>query len=225
VADLCSNATSSIFSTAPGRVAAVQTDSPVMFTFSIEATDRITSFFPLFKSIVNNISVQAQGGYQFLHTLSDFIYLYTFNERVGEIMFSGLAFAGTCDDQLDEEETGIEKLILWYEQERATVRKQPIIITLGTSVSYTAFLTSMKMDIVNPENAMAQFAMRFNFIPRFKAQACVVQPVEELGEPEEVEIPSVLGELGGPEHDDPGPDDGLPGADLDTDFPCDACED
>lgn len=161
MADDCS---ASIFTTGAGRVVAIESDNPLLFTLTIAATDNITSFYPQFKSIVTGVAVRAQGGYQFLHTLSDFIYMYVFNERVGEIIVSGLAFAGTCED--NDPVTGLEHMITWYDTERATNRKTPVIITFGTTVSFTSFLTSMQADLNNPETGIAQFAMHFNFIPR-----------------------------------------------------------
>lgn len=152
-----------IFSTVNGRIARVVGDT-TLFQYSIAACsgNTITEFYDPFNAVVTSIGIQGQGGYQFMHTLSDFIYLYVFNERVGQLVFSGLAFAQTCDDTSGK--SGMELLLNWYDKNRVTSCEDACIVTLG-SYSFTAFLTSIKMDIINPENGIAQFSLIFTYIP------------------------------------------------------------
>ena len=115
-----------------------------------------------------------------MHALREFIYVYVFTERIGEIIINGLAFPGSCEplgtydhpNVLDtgsscivSEQTGLERVIKWYECNRITTRAAPITVSLGANVSYDAFLVSMKADIANADTGIAQFSLRFNFVP------------------------------------------------------------
>lgn len=160
-----------IFSREPGTVVAVETDSTPV-AFSVDGDD--TLFNDLI-AIVTSVGLQAQSGYQFMHALREFIYVYVFTERIGELVINGLAFPQTCNEmgvqggiqgpQCVIGQTGLERIITWYECNRITTRAAPITITFGDNVSYDAFLVGMKADIANPETGIAQFSMRFNFIP------------------------------------------------------------
>ena len=175
----CSN----IFSSKPGRIVRVKDDFQTLFSFAIKGPSpdpnlTHTNFYATLKAIVTSIGIQEQGGYQFLHTLTDFIYLYVFNERVGEVTFSGLAFAGTCDSP-DNSGTGMVNLLKFYEKNRITSRKPRLIITFGDKsqaslISFVAFLTNIKIDIVNTESGLAQWVMRFAIIPNYPAASCSV---------------------------------------------------
>lgn len=180
-----------IFTTQPGKVIAVDGNAvPIGF-----AVDGDVNLFNDLKAIVTSIGVQNQGGFQFMHALREFIYVYVFTERVGEIIVNGLAFPASCEPLGSQDypatyqtggctanggsgsqgsqcvpcsvnaATGLERVQRWYECNRITVRAEPITIALGLNVRYSAFLVGMKADIVNPETGIAQFSMRFNFIP------------------------------------------------------------
>jgi hypothetical protein len=55
----------------------------------------------------------------------------------------------------------------WYECNRITSRRDPITISLGTGIAYDSFLVSVKADVTNAETGVAQFSLRFNYIPDF----------------------------------------------------------
>jgi hypothetical protein len=89
----CSCLGSNIFSSGAGKVVAVDGEAvPVHF-----AVDGDNNTFHDLKAIVTSVGLQSQGGFQFMHALREFIYLYVFTERVGEIVINGLAFPETCN--------------------------------------------------------------------------------------------------------------------------------
>lgn len=159
-----------IFSTGAGKVVSVEQDAiPIAF-----AVDGSQTTFNDLKAIVTSVGFQAQGGYQFMHALREFIYVYVFTERVGEIVINGLAFPDDCGmigPQSEDDwscvhgQTGMERVITWYECNRITSRAEPIVIAFGADVAYESFLTSAKVDIANAETGIAQFSLRFNYIP------------------------------------------------------------
>ncbi len=165
----CSEDAVNIFSAGAGMVVRMDQDAvPVTFT-----VDGSAETFNDLKAIITSVGYQAQGGYQFMHALREFIYVYVFTERVGEIVVSGLAFPDACNfgpqgpqgSQCVTGSTGLERVIKWYECNRITTRAEPVVISFGASVSYDAFLTSAKVDVANAETGIAQFSFRFNYIP------------------------------------------------------------
>lgn len=177
--DLCTN----IFSSSPGTIVAV-TGQATPIAFSVDGTQQT---FNDLKAIVTSIGVQGQGGYQFMHAMRNYIYVYVFTERIGELVINGLAFPESCGPLGPQDypaagftsvgsvnpcpdtftgQTGLERVMEWYECNRITSRSEPISIALGgSSVPYEAFLLSVRADIANAETGIAQFSMRFNYVP------------------------------------------------------------
>ena len=167
-----------IFSRNPGTVVAIEDDFlPVAFTFPVDGSN---ATFNNLKSIITSVGISAQSGFQLAHSLREFIYIYVFTERAGDIVLNGLAFPVSCgalgpqddndfnsgnDDCGVTGTTGIERLLEWYECNRITSRAAPITISFDDGVSYDAFLVGLKADITDPTTGIAQFTMRFVYIP------------------------------------------------------------
>jgi hypothetical protein len=175
-----------IFSSEPGQVVAIELASPPV----IFAVDGDQELFNELTAIVTSVGIQGQSGYQFMHALREFIYVYVFTERVGEIVINGLAFPSSCNNmgiqgpigpQCAYGQSGLEQVLTWYECNRITSRSTPITIAFGGDVAYEAFLVSCKAELANPETGIAQFTMRFNFIPNISDSDDFCFPLEEDG--------------------------------------------
>lgn len=103
-------------------------------------------------------ALELQGNYQFLHTVNDFIYLYVFGDRVGELVVTGMGFVGGCPSTSD---SNICKILDYYRRNRIAKHKQPIVVSLGECGNLLAFLTGMRMEISKPETSVAQWVLRF----------------------------------------------------------------
>lgn len=189
-----------VFSAGPGRVVAIEDETAIPVAFAVDGD---VETFNNLMAIATSVGIQAQGGFQFMHALREFIYVYVFTERVGEIVVNGLAFPGDCDNlgpqagaQMDcgvDADTGLERVLQWYECNRITSRAEPIVISLGSSVAYDAFLVSMKADVADASTGIAQFSMRFNYVPNisddddfcFSIDESCLEPPCEADEEEE----------------------------------------
>lgn len=170
-----------IFSSGAGKVMVIDDDTATPFLFAVDEA----RVFNDLKGICTSVGIHSQSGFQFTHALREFIYVYVFTERVGEIIVNGLAFPASCvplgpQDVFDATEipgaqctydglTGLERVQKWYECNRITTRANSIAITLGATAVYDAFLVGMKIEIANAETGIAQFSARFNFIPHTSA--------------------------------------------------------
>ena len=176
-----------LFASSAGKIVAMEsTGNAVPFTFSVDGNPTL---FNTLKGIVTSVGYQAQSGFQFMHAMREFIYVYVFTERIGEIVVNGIVtpdycgFEGAQGSQLGDcmitASTGLERLMQWYECNRITSRANTISIAFGNTISYSTFLVSMKADIVNAETGIAQFSMRFNFVPNITDSDDICFPFEE----------------------------------------------
>jgi hypothetical protein len=190
-----------IFSSQAGRAVAVAGDAATIAF----AVDNDVLLFNDLMAIATSVGIQGQGGFQFMHALREFIYVYVFTERIGEIVVNGLAFPAVCNFGPQGPQTGpqavcaqgisgLERIMTWYECNRITTRAEPITITLGVDVSYTAFLVGIKADIVNPETGIAQFSLRFNYVPVISDNDDFCFPLDDncLDPPCDDEVPFAL---------------------------------
>jgi len=163
-----------IFSAQAGRTVAVPGNSlPMRLTL----TD--WNGYLAFKSILTNVGVSGMGGYQFMHSLQDMIYVYVFNERIGQMRIGGLAFAGICEKPDDK--TGFEFVQDWYEEHRITTRFPPITVTIGATFSVNAFLTGVEHGITDPSTKVDQFTLQMHWVPRKKQSIDNAAPPPEGG--------------------------------------------
>lgn len=164
----------SIFQTRPGVAVAFPSVEDVPIPIAFDGWSGST--FPQYKSIITQMAIERNGNYQFLHTLKDLIYVYVFGERIGTITISGISFAGSCQPATSgrgsrartDTKTGIEHILEYYEQNSIARRSTPITIQIGANTSghFTGFLTNLRVNILQPEARMAQFAFQFQSFPR-----------------------------------------------------------
>lgn len=113
---------------------------------------------------VTGFALELQGNYQFLHTVNDFIFLYTFGDRIGELVLTGMGFFDNgCGNFV--ENNGICAALGYYAANRVAKRDGPIDIVLGQCGGFKGFLTGMRIEVVRPESLVAQWVLRFNVLP------------------------------------------------------------
>lgn len=159
-----------VFPNVPGRVAMIPPRDvagflPIQLRFTPGPWSRGPA--PLFmKAIITGLSVQFQGQQQFLHTLRDFIYVYSFGEGMGNARLSGLAFADTCPR--GHAMTGPEQIINYYDQFRLSKLGQAMQFAVGgaSGRAFHAYLTGMQISIRTQEQKnLADFTLNFHVPP------------------------------------------------------------
>lgn len=113
---------------------------------------------------VTGFVLELSGNYQFLHTVSDFIYFYAFGDRVGELTVSGMGFLGTCSGN-SAKVCGIYD---YYMTNRIAARDTAMSVSMDSCGAFFAFLTGMRMEVPKPELPIAQWVLRFHVIPNKK---------------------------------------------------------
>lgn len=151
-----------IFQTRPGSV--VRLDDPALqcSTQLLSMDPDIT--FESERSIVTRLTVSQQVNLQFTHTLGSLIYVYVFGDRMGSISLSGLSFnCGECPEGASD--LGAEKILTWYNTNRASKRKKPVRVTLGRTV-IEGFVTSFTEDVVDPALNIVQWGVQMACLPQ-----------------------------------------------------------
>lgn len=164
-----------IFASAPGRVMQIAGNSlPMTIRFGNFAKSGkydIWRGFQSFKSIITGLSFQQQSGFQILHTLNQFIYIYNFGERSSDLMINGLCFMANCTDSVNlatgiiSTPTGLEHVIKFYKQNRLSTSGAPLSFTIGTTIALKGFLVGLRTDMTDPNSGIAQFSMQFKVPP------------------------------------------------------------
>jgi hypothetical protein len=154
-----------IFSNRPGVVAVLNTggidDNPFRVTLDGFSQNGAQSGV-----IFTEMAIQRAGNYQFLHTLNDLVYVYSFGERIGQIRASGMLFAQLCNGV-----GGLSTLLAYYEANRLEARPDPVSIIIGTSDAgrFRGFLVELNVDVARPDARLAQFGMQFQALPSSSA--------------------------------------------------------
>lgn len=159
-----------VFPNVPGRVALIPPKDAAGF---LPVQLRITPGpwsggpSPLFmKAIITQFTVQFQGQQQFLHTLRDFIYVYSFGEGIAQAGMSGLAFADTCP--ASHGLTGPEQIINYYDEFRLSRHGQAMQFAIGgaSGRAFHAYLTGMQLVLRAAEQQnLADFSLNFHVPP------------------------------------------------------------
>jgi hypothetical protein len=148
-----------IFSVTPGAVVAVAS-SGIPLGMYLEGWYG----YPVFKSIITGFQVTSQSGVQFLHTLRDFIYVYSFGERIGSLTISGISFAYQCETG-NVAYHGIDYVSAYYLRSRASSYPRPVIAVLGGATPFAGFLTGMRLGITDTERIVGEFSYEFKVVP------------------------------------------------------------
>jgi hypothetical protein len=160
-----------IFSSAPGRVSAIDSVGvPILLLIGDDSENRPhnSNFGSLgaMGSIITGIKGQSQGGFQFRHTLLDFVYLYVFGERVGQLSLEGISFAEQC---IPRGFHGLEQVNAYYLDNRVAERADPVTIVLGLDLAFYAFLTGFSFDLSDTEKGIGRFSLALHVIPETRS--------------------------------------------------------
>lgn len=126
---------------------------------------------------ITGFTLDLGTNHQFLHALDEFIYLYAFGDRIGELTVTGIAFTtevgedGACDSLTAQ--LGPSALLKYYLDNRIARKAAPqkTLIQIDPKTgSYSdagvlvGFLTGMRFDMPNPALPIVQWVLRYHII-------------------------------------------------------------
>ena len=148
------------FSPCPGTVALVKSrhcGEGDVFKIKITGGSELTA--PM-----SGFALELNGNYQFLHTVNDFIYVYAFGDRIGELTISGFGFVKACPKA---DKAKICNVFEFYQTNRIK-EKGNLSVTIGDcpNATFWAFLTGMRLELQDPQTLVGQWSLRFNILPK-----------------------------------------------------------
>lgn len=124
--------------------------------------------------VLQGVTLEMSGNYQFLHTVNDFVYFYSFGDRVGMLTVNGIGFLKTCDGA--KEGAKIFQVYKYYNENKAVERggkALKIVLTApsGDPIRLHGFLTGMKLDVNQSDTGpIGYWTLRFEVLPQKEQQ-------------------------------------------------------
>lgn len=114
---------------------------------------------------ITGFLLELHTNHQFLHSLDEFIYVFPFGDRIGELTVTGLTFLG--GDCGGETPPGPCSIFGYYLSKRLSKKEgfTPSKITLSDCPGVLlGFLTGLRIETLKPELPIVQWVLRYNVI-------------------------------------------------------------
>ena len=122
----------------------------------------IEEFQPM-AAIVTSIGLSQDVNIQFMPTLQDVVYIYSFGDRMGEAVVQGIGFSKTCDNPARDQ--GAKEVMDFYDEHRAVEEGKVVTVNIGGR-SLTGFLISMRLATADTALKTTSFTMRIAVLPK-----------------------------------------------------------
>lgn len=155
-----------VFSPCTGVVAITQRGCPEgqqFLSIQVDGTNMYDN------GLITGVSIALSGNYQFLHTVSNFIYLYAFGDRISVLNLTGMGFIRACTGT---EKTQLQKIYDFYTSNRVSKKTPPMNIVISGSgegvanFKFIGYLTGMNIDLKNsdPFGTVGFWNMKFEAV-------------------------------------------------------------
>lgn len=148
-----------LFLSNPGQVVAFQNNGLLPMAIFMEGWDG----YPSMSAIITQVSSQATGIYQHLHSMQDFIHTYIFGEGMGQMLIGGLAFSESCFGGA----SGLEQIANYYNTYRISNSGRLLSIQIGITgaARLRGFLVGSQISIVDTDHQLCQFGLQISVLP------------------------------------------------------------
>jgi hypothetical protein len=157
----------------PGRIlrvdADVQNGGEAILVVGEEGSETPTRL-PTFEGgiVVTSVLYSQEANVQFMQTLRDAIYVYSFGDKMGDIQITGLCVPYVCappGSSADDSVSGIRNIMSYYAQHRVSADLNPINVVLAQEV-IVGFLVGCKINTVDASSYIHQFVLLLKALPR-----------------------------------------------------------
>jgi hypothetical protein len=150
-----------VYVTRAGHVGIIRGEGTMPGSVEIMSSDG-TRFASLTRVIITAIGYNQTVNAQFLQTLDNAIYIYSFGDRVGEVQIQGLAFAGLSCSQ--DNGSGVVDILEYYKNYRLSKTGLPIRVAIGTEV-IKGYLMGCRVNTQSAETGTYSWALELAAIP------------------------------------------------------------
>jgi len=126
------------------------------------------SAYGFMRSVITNITINENCNFQFMPSLRNIAYLYTFGDKIAEIDVSGTCFLNPeCDGF-----SGANAVYAFYYRNKLSNNPYPLRLTLmsfasmgGMAMTFSPFLASMTLSLSDPGAALGTFNYKLLYLP------------------------------------------------------------
>jgi len=159
----------------PGMLAAVSNigvPGNVKINLSGLAGGKVPNPFITSAALITEIKGNFQTNTAFRHALDKRIYVYSFGDRMGATVVSGLAFDSRCGTPVPNNPltggsllTGLDEVVFWYRANRVSLANSPVIVTVGLSMVLRGYLIGLQYGTHSTELRSYSWSMRIATLP------------------------------------------------------------
>ena len=125
-----------------------------------------SSFGDAWKStvILTSAGLGQQANVQYMHTLKEHIYVYSFGQRMGALELNGIMLWNSCNTNT---QSGLWAVMKFYKAFNVGQQLTPVTVILGatSSVNVSGFLDNMSTTYSDPDKGLIGFRMHFSTLP------------------------------------------------------------
>jgi hypothetical protein len=110
--------------------------------------------------IIQGVTAQTKGNYQFLHTIGNYTYVYVFGELMGDMQVTGLALCGKCPNS---NLNGIYSAVAYYNTHAISVTGRPVFIDF-CGLPLAGFIVGAAFGHTDPKSRIGQFTFNIKII-------------------------------------------------------------
>ena len=145
-----------LFTSQPGHVIGLESTGIVPLGITVDGFPQ----YPAILASITQISFRTAALFQMSPSMRNFMHVYTFGEKAGQFMVSGVAFAASCQGS---GASGIESVDSWYNDNRLTRTGKAINLQVGLTgkMRKRGILVDFNIQTVDPVFQLSQFTFLF----------------------------------------------------------------
>jgi hypothetical protein len=164
------------FSNTAGRVVAFPDDG-IPSVAAVRLTD--WEGFTATRSIITRVGFSGQANASFRHTVGGAVHIYTFGDRIGEAVVSGLCFDSGCDNN---DFSAMQKIMDYFNRNRVSERAAALTLTVGGRLGLLAYLIGVTCDIAETTSRVYQYSFKLVLVPEPQKQVATQTRMDAVRE-------------------------------------------
>ena len=147
------------FSATPGQVVAIPDAG---FPIALKISNWRSSM--IMRAAITKLGISASANAQFMQTLRNYLYVYVFGDRPGEVLLSGVGFSSSPDCS-DSSYSGLDAVWSFYQRNKISACGMPVFIAIGVLINLRASLIKLDMS-PDPSSGLTSWSMHLVYHDR-----------------------------------------------------------
>ncbi len=147
-----------IFRSRPGFVKALRMDD-VEGPAIVQIVSPRMKTLPSAPVIISRMGFAQRSNIQLSNTLKRSVYIYSFGDFLGDLRIEGIAFHGMCGDTSEDRILGIEYVLAYYNQAKASRTATPVKVVVAGSSQIVGVIVGMTTQTVDADGMAHTFTI------------------------------------------------------------------